>query len=114
MLPCSLVDLLLTFTVPSGAPVGLNYTNLLHTSVTLLWSPPLQQQQNGDIVGYMLAFAVLGSHNATTFHTNTTSLEVAMLHPFTSYSFSVSAGTAVGFGPASQHFLLQTAEDGEQ
>lgn len=97
--------------VPSHAPVELMPSNLLPTSATLLWSPPPEEHQNGDIVNYLVEFISLGAHNGSAFFTNSTSLDVAMLRPFTSYSFSVSAATAVGFGPASQHYTFKTAEE---
>ena len=100
------------FIVPSSAPVGLNYSNPLPDSLTLTWRPPPPQHQNGDIVNYLIDFTDLASINSTVSITNSTSLDVAGLQPFTSYAFSVSAATAVGFGPASEHFIVQTAEDG--
>ncbi len=91
----------------------LNYNNTLPRSVTLLWGPPPAEHQNGNIVGYRIEFITLSPHNSTQFFTVSTSLDVALLDPFTSYSFSVTAATAVGFGPESEHAELQTAEDGE-
>ena len=98
--------------VPSGAPIVLTTANPLPNSVTLEWGPPPLEYQNGDIINYMIEFMELGSHNSTIFFSNSTFLNVAALQPYTTYSFSVSAATALGFGPASEHQLLQTAEDG--
>lgn len=82
------------------------------TSFTILWSPPLPDDRNGVIINYKLSFTELGTHYSTVFFTNSTSHEVMMLDPFTFYAVSIAAATAVGFGPLSQHFPVQTAEDG--
>ena len=84
----------------------------MSTSFTILWSPPLPDDQNGVIINYKLDFTELGTHYSSVFFTNATSYEVMMLDPFTSYAVSIAAATAIGFGPLSQHFPVQTAEDG--
>ena len=78
----------------------------------MLWQPPPLENQNGAIVNYKINFTELSTHNYTLSYTNSTSYEVMLLSPFTSYAFSVAAATAIGFGPSSQHILVTTAEDG--
>lgn len=92
--------------------MDLRYENLTPTSFTLLWQPPPPDDQNGNIINYMVNFTELHAHNFTLILTNTTSLEAEMLVPFTTYACSVAAATAIGFGPYSQHLVIQTAEDG--
>ena len=99
--------------VPASSPVNLSFSKLMITSLTLLWCPPLPDDQNGVILNYMIEFVGLQAHNSSIFITDSTFLDIAELQPFTSYSFSVAAATAVGFGPASEHHMVQTTEDGE-
>lgn len=107
------VILILPTAAPASAPVELRSISVTSTSFILLWEPPLAEDQNGVITEYMVNFTQVHSHVYTLFLTNSTSLDVTMLSPFTLYSFSVSAATALGFGPASEHFQVRSAEDGE-
>ena len=61
----------------------------------------------------MVELVGLQAHNSSIFFTDYAFLDIDELQPFTTYSFSVVAATAVGFGPASEHHMVQTAEDGE-
>lgn len=100
--------------VPSSSPLELSHRNVTSTSFTLLWKPPLPENQNGQLTAYMVNFTNINSHEFQIFTTNSTFLDITLLDPFTLYSGSVSASTAVGFGPASEHHFIQTAEDGKR
>lgn len=98
--------------MPSGAPVELGYNSPSPSSLVLQWQPPPILHRNGLIINYMVQFTEISTHNSSTFFSNSTSMEVEMLSAFTAYSFSVSAATAIGFGPMSEHLIVLTAEDG--
>ena len=86
---------------PSGGPGGLtiHYSCTLLATAKLSWNPPQKDQQNGIITGYTVP--VLGPCRSThEFSTDTTSIVIPNLNPFTLYTFKVSAKTKAGSGPA--------------
>ena len=82
------------------------------SSVTLLWDPPIPDDQNGVIVSYVIKFVNLNNNDIFELNTSSESLLVSMLAPFTDYVWSVSAATAIGFGPFSEYLQTRTHEDG--
>ena len=85
-------------TVPSGPPLNLTAT-ITPRTMSLVWSPPLDDHQNGIINSYtvMCSLASIVVHRSTTSEAR---LTVTGLEPFTNYTCSVSAATVVGSGPA--------------
>lgn len=109
------LSLSLTFPAPSGAPTGLNVTHPLPTSAELSWIPLPPDQHNGIITGYTVK--VVGPDSATPRlipvpDASATSVVVSGLRPFTAYTFSVSAMTAAGTGPAAD--ITSTTPQGGQ
>ena len=87
--------------VPSITPEGLNITHSLPTTAELSWIPLPVEKQNGVITGYTVQVEGPDSlREVSVPNTSTTSVEVPGLRPFTSYTFSVSAMTKAGIGPA--------------
>ena len=93
----------------------------LPTSVQLSWGAVLEDQQNGEIAGYSIQ--VEGPDTMQNIETNTSvsedllwipyaSEKVSNLKPSTEYSFSVSAKTVVGSGPAISVSFI-TPQEGE-
>ena len=104
-------------TAPSATPKWLTVGCSLPTSVQLSWGAVPEDQQNGIITGYSIQVEEPDSTRkiqiATTVSDRTrtrrphslmgdayTSEEVYDLRPSTEYSFSVSAETVAGSGPA--------------
>ena len=86
---------------PSITPEGLNITHSLPTTAELSWTPLPVEKQNGVITGYTVQVEGPDSlREVSVPNTSTTSVEVPGLRPFTSYTFSVSAMTKAGIGPA--------------
>ena len=98
---------------PSGTPKWLTVRCSLPTSVQLSWGAVPKDQQNGLITGY----SILVEGPDTTRNTNTVSdrirphplmedaeevfnSDMSDLRPSTEYTFSVSAVTVAGSGPA--------------
>ncbi len=98
--------------VPSGSPVNLTTMSISSTSIALTWDPPLLHERNGVITNYTITLNSDG--NVATFVTTDTMFTVANLHPFNSYTFSVSASTSVGSGPMSGAVTETTLEDGKK
>ena len=106
---------------PSGTPKWLTVRGSLPTSVWLSWGSVPEDQQNGEITGYSIQ--VEGPDN--TWRTTTvsdrmhrphsiayTSEELSDLRPSAEYTFSVSAKTVVGSGPAISVSFV-TPQEGE-
>ena len=101
------------FLVPSGPPTNFNVSSLNSSSIFLSWSPPLPENQNGDITGYVINVTNLDNETVHQFRAgNVLDLAVTNLEPFTLYESEVFASTAVGVGQAPAIALVQTDEDG--
>ena len=104
--------------VPTGSP--LNCTNFTFNArdVWLQWEEPLQELQNGQIMGYNLtclsnnSCANLSTDLSTTETSNATSFTIAPISPFTQYACSLSAINEVGEGPPTQ-CIFTTQPDGK-
>ena len=98
--------------VPSGSPQNITATDISSRSATLTWSPPLPEDQNGNITAFFINASVVGSDEMFQLVSESTILEIETLTPFTTYSFLIAASTSVGLGPFSTVLTVQTPEDG--
>ena len=74
---------------------------LSSSSVHLSWSPPPEDQQNGDVLGYTIIVSQVSpstSKQPIRFETSELEFTVMSLHPAWVYEFSVSAATSAGVG----------------
>ena len=99
--------------VPSGFPQNFTATDILSRSATLIWNPPLPEEQNGNITTYVINASVVGSGEMFTLISQSTVLGVDVLTPYTTYSILIAASTRIGTGPLSPVLMLQTPEDGQ-
>lgn len=76
------------------------------------WEPPLFEERNGRITGYIVRINSESHENVKTEVTQHTSLTADGLTPHTVYSISIAAQTVVGDGPYSAVVSFQTPEDG--
>ena len=83
-------------------------------SIQLNWQPPLLSDQNGVITGYVITVTSLDTTISTQYTTVTTMYTVPNLNPFTNYVCVIAATTAVGQGPFSNTFYVQTLESGNR
>ena len=82
-------------------------------SISLIWDPPLPEEQNGIIQHYVLDITVFqtgGQRQVVS--DNSTSFSIDQLHPYYDYSFTVSAATSIGTGPKTEAFTVRTLEEG--
>ena len=114
-------------TAPSGTPKWLTVSCSCPTSVQLSWETVPEDQRNGIITGYNIQVegsdttrnirtAATASDQRLRFliHSPSNSERVSNLWPSTEYSFSVSAKTEAGSGPAiSVSFVMPQAAEGE-
>ena len=78
-----------------------------------MWQPPAPSSQNGIIQHYIISVLEAETMRQFQLTSTTTSIDAVGLHPYYTYSFTVTAVT-VGQGPYSQAVSLQTLEDGEK
>jgi hypothetical protein len=97
--------------VPAGPPQGAATLALSSSSLLLIWSEPLPEEQNGPIVRYIVRIMRVGSSDATEFNTSSTRLQVDSLVPYTFYEWQVAAQTNSGSGPFSSPVTEQTLPD---
>ena len=86
---------------------------LTSDSVSLSWSPPPFEDQNGIIQQYILVF----THNQTGYifevSSDDTSINVSGLTPFTTYICAVAAQTIPGTGPYTAEITFDLPEGGK-
>ena len=83
------------------------------TSIQLTWQPPAPSNQNGIILHYVISVTEEETMRQFQLMSTSTTVVATALHPYYTYSFTVSAVT-VGEGPYSQPLSIQTLEDGEK
>jgi len=82
-------------------------------TATVTWLPPPLEQQNGQIVYYILLISdrQLGSNNEI--NSTTTSFMATGLKEYYNYSCIVAAATTVGLGPYSLPVRFTTLQGGK-
>ena len=76
------------------------------------WQPPLTEDQNGVITGYILNVTSLVAGETEELFTESTAYILHSVSPYTLYSTAVAAQTDAGRGPFSVSISVQTLEDG--
>ena len=93
-------------------PVNLTVEATTSESITLSWSPPELQSQNGNITGYLINVTEIGTRETFQVSSATTNLVIQSLRPFTTYVCVIAAETSAGTGPFSISLTVQTNEAG--
>ena len=96
---------------PTSAPVNISGYAVDSTSISISWTPPPFEDQNGILRNYVINITELETGITFSRVSLTTSISLHNLHPFYRYSVTVTAVT-VGPGPATIVFTVQTREDG--
>ena len=97
---------------PSRPPTNVQVPTISQRQIELVWAPPPMDQQNGIIRRYIVNITSQDGGEELITYSQTTSTLVQNLHPFTTYTCSVSAET-VAPGPFSPPVVIQTPEDGK-
>ena len=100
--------------VPSGPVQNTVGTVISPTSANLSWDPPLFDQQNGIIEGYIVELTMIEDHEVFHFVTYSTVLEIVTLIPFRTYYFAVAAFTSEGDGPFGPVITFDTPQTGKK
>lgn len=99
---------------PDGPPPDISARSDNSSVLDVLWSPVLQENQNGVILGYLIALSDAWGESLrnVTQNSRQTYTQFQGLEPWTNYSVKVSAFTSKGNGPYSASLLANTEEDG--
>ena len=82
-------------------------------TVTVRWLPPPLEQQNGQIVYYLLVITDRQLGSNTELNSTTTSFMATGLKEYNNYSCIVAAATTVGLGPYSLPVRFTTLQGGK-
>ena len=85
-------------------------SNLTSTSAAFTWDAPALEDHNGIIIGYSVNVAVLQTGERQELFSNSTTITVYSLEPYTVYICVSAAYTSVGRGPFSDATRLETLE----
>ena len=94
---------------PTRPPQNLIGTSPTPSTLSLSWSPPPTDEQNGVIRSYKITVVNQETGSSLTYSTTGTSYFLGELHPHYSYNYSVAAHT-VETGPTSS-IIVQQPED---
>ncbi len=103
--------------MPTGVVLDCRNTTFNSRNVTLSWSPPTRDLQNGMITGYELFCYEIQSNTLVpdtndTLDSPDTTFTVPVITPFRSYNCGIAAINSEGVGPLS-NCLFYSAQDGQ-
>ena len=109
-------DLLPTLVAaPSGPPLNISVEATTPRTLYFSWEPPLLEQQNGVISGYVVN--IISEENGMVFqiysNNNATNISATLFTPYTVYRCTMASSTMPGTGPYSNEVLILTPEDGK-
>ena len=97
---------------PSGPPQNFQSSEVSSRSITFTWDPPLFEEQNGVITGYIINVTSIETEELFELFSDSESLTADFVRPFSSYIFKIAGQTAVGTGTFSDPITIMTPEDG--
>lgn len=103
----------LFLSVPSGYPQFVQGNSTSPSGIYLSWSPPAENEQNGEIIQYIINVTHADTLDTVQYFTTKTFIYITGLDPYTTYVCVVATETAVGVGPFSNLYFIQTLEDGQ-
>ncbi|XP_017852461.1 protein sidekick [Drosophila busckii] len=106
--------------VPTGEPRAVDAAPVSSTEVRLRWKPPMQSQQNGDVLGYKIFYLVTFSPQALDVRkweeeievvsATATSHSLVFLDKYTEYRIQLLAFNPAGDGPRSTPITVKTLQ----
>ena len=101
------------FPVPSSPPQTPHGNAISSTAITLFWSPPPADMQNGIIAKYAINITEVETDRSFSLFSSTTSVNVTSLHPYYTYNCTIAAVTSIGAGPYTNVITVLTFQDGK-
>ena len=86
--------------------------NVTSTTIHFSWQPPLREDQNGVITGYMLNVTSHETSESRQIFAESTAYILYSVSPYTLYIAAIAAQTNAGRGPFSSMTFVHTLEDG--
>lgn len=99
---------------PSTPPEGIEAIADSSSSIHLSWSPPLPENQNGIVVGYVITATQFETEEMIQWFSEMENITLRNLKPYTTYKLMVAAQTNAGTGPFSTPVIAVTQEDGNE
>ena len=99
-------------TVPDAPPSEVTGHALSSTIILLTWLEPPDRHQNGLILYYEVQVVENETGILWTFFAVDNNINIASLHPYYTYVWTVAAHTIVGVGPFSTAISVQTYQAG--
>ena len=93
------------FSVPSEAPGSVAFTKRSKEQLTVSWSAPSRNSQNGELTGYRVCYsekARSSSPSCSPKNAQSYTAEINNLQSATKYFVTVAARTTAGYGPKSE------------
>ena len=101
------------YTAPSSPPQNIEVSGNDPGSLIVSWQPPLKDNCNGEITGYVIQYGRVGSDDNMIVNVpNETTLPIPGLFACVKYSVTVAAVNAKGTGPFSKPVVQKSGEDG--
>lgn len=100
----------LVIVAPSAAPLGLTGSARNSDSIFMSWSSPVVSERNGMIQHFLINVTEMDTGNMYNHVSSRTNLTLFTLHPYYSYSVTVTAVT-VNPGPPTTPVVIRTDQD---
>ena len=105
------------FPAPGGPPQHINTFVEDSESIRVEWQPPMEEDQNGDIIYYKLMYVQSKKQDSEAIvqkieNPNEKEFLITGLEKWTEYRVWMLAGTMVGDGVTSNPIEVRTEEDG--
>ena len=97
---------------PSGPPQNIIAQASSARSVYIAWDPPASEEQNGIIISYIVNITGVETGEQLQLTSQSQSVNITGLMPYTTYLCIVAASTAIGPGPFSAQIIIRTPEAG--
>lgn len=102
---------------PGGPPQYIQASSETSESIRVVWEPPVQELQHGDITFYTLMYVNSSlsedeAHEIKISDPNQREYVITGLQKWTEYRVWMMAGTKVGAGLRSDAIMVRTDEDG--
>ena len=104
--------ILLHSVAPSGPPQNIIAQVSSARSVYIAWDPPASEEQNGIVISYIVNITGVETGERLQLISQSQSVNVTGLTPYTTYLCIVAASTAIGPGPFSTQITIRTPEAG--
>ena len=99
---------------PSSPPQDIKILGVNPASLVVSWQPPLKENGNEPITGYVIQYARDGSDDKMIMNIpNDVEYKIKGLFPYAKYSVTLAAVNVNGTGPFSKPVIATSGEDSE-